>query len=96
MEGGSDTTAYTLLAFVLAMAKYPKVLAKAQEEVDQACGLDRTPGIKDFENLPYVKACVSEVRVYNFCMEKRLNVVVKGSQVAPSSTRRATPRGHSR
>ncbi|RAO70690.1 uncharacterized protein BHQ10_006702 [Talaromyces amestolkiae] len=35
MEGGSDTTASTLLSFLLAMVKYPVVFRKAQEQVDR-------------------------------------------------------------
>ncbi|KAM5344615.1 hypothetical protein ACJ41O_013150 [Fusarium nematophilum] len=34
MEAGSDTTAGTLLSFVLAMAKYPRVQNEAQKELD--------------------------------------------------------------
>ncbi|GAB1216248.1 hypothetical protein ATERTT37_005457 [Aspergillus terreus] len=40
MEGGSDTTASTLLSFLLAMTKYPKVFQKAQEEVDLRGGTE--------------------------------------------------------
>jgi cytochrome P450 len=34
MEAGSDTTASTLLTFVLALINYPRVLKEAQREVD--------------------------------------------------------------
>ncbi|EON69256.1 hypothetical protein W97_08416 [Coniosporium apollinis CBS 100218] len=61
MEGGSDTTASTLLAFLLAMVKYPNVLRKAQAEVDQVCGTERSPTIQDVEKLEYIKNCVTEV-----------------------------------
>jgi Cytochrome P450 len=61
MEGGSDTTASTLLSFLLAMAKYPKVLVKAQEEVDRVCGMEGSPTFEQLSQLPYVKHCVSEV-----------------------------------
>ncbi|KAJ0417337.1 cytochrome P450 [Aspergillus carlsbadensis] len=50
MEGGSDTTASTLLSFLLAMVKYPRVFRKAQGQVDR---------------LPYVKHCVSEKHIFN-------------------------------
>jgi cytochrome P450 len=61
MEGGSDTTASTLLSFLMAMTKYPQVLKKAQEAVDRVCGSQRSPGFEDIENLPYIRYCVNEV-----------------------------------
>lgn len=61
MEGGSDTTASTLLSFLMAMVKYPRVLHKAQEEIDRVCGSGRTPDFKDMEKLPYIQHCVTEV-----------------------------------
>jgi cytochrome P450 family 619 len=61
MEGGSDTTASTLLSFLLAMAKHPSILKKAQEEVDKICGDKRSPTFEDLDSLPYVKACATEV-----------------------------------
>lgn len=63
MEGGSDTTASTLLSFVLAMIKYPNVLRKAQNEVDEVCGTQRSPTFEDLAKLPYLKNCVSEVSI---------------------------------
>ncbi|KAH7394687.1 cytochrome P450 [Pyrenochaeta sp. MPI-SDFR-AT-0127] len=61
MEGGSDTTASTLLSFLLAMVKYPRVLCKAQEEVDRICGSDKSPTFKDVEQMAYIKHCITEV-----------------------------------
>ncbi|CEL01369.1 hypothetical protein ASPCAL00953 [Aspergillus calidoustus] len=61
MEGGSDTTASTLLSFLLAMVKYPRVFRKAQEQVDQVCGIEHSPSFEHLAQLPYVKHCVSEV-----------------------------------
>lgn len=63
MEAGSDTTSATLLSFVLAMVKYPRVLKKAQIEVDRVCGLSRSPTFQDMQDLPYIKACVLEVSI---------------------------------
>ncbi|KAK4215596.1 cytochrome P450 [Rhypophila decipiens] len=60
MEAGSDTTASTLLSFLLAMIKYPDELRKAQAEVDEVCGPDRSPGPQDIGRLPFVKACMDE------------------------------------
>ncbi|CAJ0550220.1 Ff.00g101500.m01.CDS01 [Fusarium sp. VM40] len=60
MEAGSDTTASTLLSFLLAMIKYPQQFRKAQREVDQVCGLSRSPTADDINNLPFIKACMDE------------------------------------
>lgn len=64
MEGGSDTTASTLLSFLLAMVKYPRVLSKAQEELDKICGSGRSPTFEDVEQMMYIKHCVTEVCVH--------------------------------
>ncbi|CAG7977580.1 unnamed protein product [Penicillium salamii] len=61
MEGGSDTTSSTLLSFLLAMVKYPKVFRKAQEEVDRVCGTKESPTFDQLARLPYLKHCVFEV-----------------------------------
>jgi cytochrome P450 len=42
------------------MTKYPRVLRKAQEEVDRVVGRDRLPTFADWENLPYINCCVKE------------------------------------
>ncbi|KAH8805047.1 cytochrome P450 [Xylogone sp. PMI_703] len=61
MEAGSDTTASTLLNFILALTKYPNVLIQAQKEIDMVCGDKRSPSIEDLDELPYLSACLSEV-----------------------------------
>ncbi|OIW26904.1 cytochrome P450 [Coniochaeta ligniaria NRRL 30616] len=60
MEAGSDTTASTLLSFLLAMIKYPEELRKAQKEVDAVCGSLRSPNSDDISRLPFIKACMDE------------------------------------
>ncbi|KAI8221561.1 Cytochrome P450 monooxygenase patH [Colletotrichum sp. SAR 10_86] len=60
MEAGSDTTASTLLSFLLAMIKYPKEFRKAQEEVDRVCGPLRSPTSEDIGRLPFIEACMNE------------------------------------
>lgn len=67
MEGGSDTTASTLLSFLMAMVKYPSVLRRAQEEVDQVCGRRRSPTFDDVEKLQYMNYCLTEVIPAVFC-----------------------------
>ncbi|KAM6529366.1 hypothetical protein FALCPG4_007502 [Fusarium falciforme] len=60
MEGGSDTTASTLLSFLMAMMKHPDVLRKAQKEVDEICGLQRSPNFEDVVRLTYIRQCMTE------------------------------------
>ncbi len=61
MEAGSDTSASTLLSFLLAMIKHPDEFKKAQMEVDQVCGSLRSPTSEDIDRLPFLKACMDEV-----------------------------------
>ncbi len=70
MEAGSDTTASTLLSFILALTKHPEVLMKAQEEIDLLCGTERSPTIEDFGKLPYLTACMTEVRTLSLRLMK--------------------------
>ncbi|RAH43882.1 cytochrome P450 [Aspergillus brunneoviolaceus CBS 621.78] len=58
--GGADTTVSTLTSFFLALALFPEVQKKAQEEIDRVVGTSRLPGFADRENLPYIEAVVKE------------------------------------
>ncbi|EXA28458.1 hypothetical protein FOVG_19938 [Fusarium oxysporum f. sp. pisi HDV247] len=60
MEGGSDTTASTILSFLMAMIKYPSVLRRAQAEVDKVCGVQRSPNFEDIGKLEYIRHCMTE------------------------------------
>ncbi len=60
MEGGSDTTSSIIIAFMHALTKWPEVQKKAQKQIDDVVGEDRSPTFEDYENLPYVVACVKE------------------------------------
>ena len=60
LEAGADTTANMILTLILAFAKYPEVRRKAQEEIDRVCGTERAPLFSDFNDLPYINACVKE------------------------------------
>ncbi|KAF1977130.1 cytochrome P450 oxidoreductase [Bimuria novae-zelandiae CBS 107.79] len=65
MEGGSDTSASILLAFLQAMIKYPHVQERAQAEIDAVLGADeaslkRSPRWEDYAQLPYVAQIVKE------------------------------------
>lgn len=61
MEAGSDTTASTLLSYILGILSNPDVLRKAQTEVDAVCGTLRSPAFDDLIQLKYMKACMNEV-----------------------------------
>lgn len=60
MEGGSDTTSSIIIAFIHALTKWPEVQKKAQKQVDESVGEDRSPTWQDYGSLPYVAACVKE------------------------------------
>lgn len=59
-EGGSDTTASSLTAFVQAMAANPDIQRKAQAEIDLVMGDGRSPCWSDYKSLPYVAQRVKE------------------------------------
>lgn len=59
-EGGSDTSASIILAFIHAMTAYPDVQRKAQAQIDSVVGADRSPRWEDYAQLPYVAQCVKE------------------------------------
>jgi cytochrome P450 len=60
LEGGAETSAGTSKVFLMAMAAFPEVFKRVQEEVDRVCGRSRMPGEKDIHNLPYLRACMQE------------------------------------
>lgn len=60
IEGGSDTSSSIIIAFIHAMTRWPEVMKKAQTEIDEVVGEDRTPRWEDYDNLPYVAATVKE------------------------------------
>ncbi|KAF8510113.1 cytochrome P450 [Hysterangium stoloniferum] len=58
---GADTVVSALHTFLLAMACYPEVQHKAQEELDSVVGAHRLPDFGDRENLPYIGLIIKEV-----------------------------------
>jgi cytochrome P450 len=60
MEGGSDTSSSIVIAFIHAMTKWPEIQKKAQKQIDEVVGEDRTPVWEDYDKLPYVAAIVKE------------------------------------
>jgi cytochrome P450 len=61
LEGGAETSASSMMVFIMAMAAFPDVLVKAQEEVDRICGTSRMPCKDDIGRLPYIRACMLEI-----------------------------------
>lgn len=58
---GVDTTASSMLTFVLAATLNRDVQEKAHEELDRIVGRDRSPAWSDEPQLPYIRAIVQEV-----------------------------------
>ncbi|CAE6458350.1 unnamed protein product [Rhizoctonia solani] len=58
---GTETSTLTLVWFVLAMALYPEVQAKAQQEIDTIIGHNRLPNFSDRTKLPYIERLLLEV-----------------------------------
>lgn len=50
-RAGVETTAGTLIAFVLAMVTHPEAQFKAQEELDRVVGMERSPTWDDEVNV---------------------------------------------
>ncbi|OQN96160.1 hypothetical protein B0A48_18075 [Cryoendolithus antarcticus] len=59
-EGGSDTSASILTAFVQAMVANPAIQKKAQAQIDSVIGPDRSPNWSDYASLPYIAQIVKE------------------------------------
>ena len=60
LEGGSDTSSNTILAFIHAMIKFPHVQKTAQQHIDSVIGDDRSPLWSDYIRLPYIAVVVKE------------------------------------
>ncbi|KAG9087689.1 hypothetical protein FS749_002745 [Ceratobasidium sp. UAMH 11750] len=64
--GGADTTVSAVETFFLAMALYPDIQRRAQEEINRVCGVDSTgklhrlPSLEDRASLPYTWAIYQE------------------------------------
>lgn len=62
IDAGSDTTSSGIMAFIQMMVKFPDVLKKAQDQIDQVVGDDRTPVWGDYDRLPIITALMKEVQ----------------------------------
>lgn len=82
-----------MAAWFIAMALFPEVQRKAQEEIDRVTGGNRLPGYQDREGLPYINAMVKEAVRWHSVVPMNLAhvsiqdgsaegyVIPKGSQV---------------
>jgi len=61
LEAGSDTTAIFLQFLICCLTAYPEVQRRAQKEIDEVVGKDRSPSLEDIESLPYINAIIHEV-----------------------------------
>ncbi|KAJ7772816.1 cytochrome P450 [Mycena olivaceomarginata] len=60
LEGGADTTTSYIQSLVLALVAYPEAQKKAHEELDRMVGEHRMPTLEDLEQMPYIRAIISE------------------------------------
>jgi cytochrome P450 len=49
-----------MVGFIQAMALFPEVQKKAQDEMDKVIGSERMPNLSDESNLPYIRAMMKE------------------------------------
>lgn len=82
-EGGSDTSASIITAFVQAMVAYPDVQRKAQAELDGVIGEDRSPTWEDYAALPYVGKFVIKV-ILQRLRDAQLTYILCSSQLNAS------------
>ncbi|XP_040386623.1 cytochrome P450 2C16-like [Cygnus olor] len=59
---GTVTTSNTLVFFILALAKFPHIQAKVQEEIDAVVGPGRAPCMEDKLRMPYTNAAIHELQ----------------------------------
>ncbi|KAJ7359848.1 cytochrome P450 [Mycena albidolilacea] len=60
LEGATDTTSSYIQSLVLALVAHPRAQKKAHEEIDRVVGEHRMPNLEDLEQMPYVRAIISE------------------------------------
>lgn len=63
MDGGVESTASVMQNVVLALVAYQECQRKAQEEMDRVVGSTRMPMLSDYQDLPYLRAFMLEVRL---------------------------------
>jgi cytochrome P450 len=61
LEAGTHTTSSYIQSLVLALIAYPEAQKKGHEEIDRVVGEHRLPTLEDLEQMPYIRAIISEV-----------------------------------
>ncbi|XP_066468984.1 cytochrome P450 2B4-like [Tiliqua scincoides] len=62
---GTETTSQALLYSLLAMAKFPHIQAKVQQEIAEVVGTHRPPSMEDRVKMPFTNAVVHEMLRYD-------------------------------
>jgi len=56
---GADTTVAAIASCVLGLLEHPEILAKAQKQIDEVCGM-AVPSFDHYDSLPYIHAITKE------------------------------------
>jgi cytochrome P450 len=62
LEASIHTTLASFRSWLKILCAYPRVVARIQEELDAVCGTERPPTAEHIRSLPYLDACLQEVR----------------------------------
>jgi cytochrome P450 len=62
LEASIHTTLASFRSWLKILCAHPRVVARIQEELDAVCGTERPPTAEHIRSLPYLDACLQEVR----------------------------------
>ncbi|KAH9476432.1 Cytochrome P450 monooxygenase [Psilocybe cubensis] len=85
IDAGTETISTLMQSLILCLAKNPRCLKKAQEEIDDLIGDKRLPIASDIDELPYIQALIKELLrsiafdlFYPLAFHMRLSMTVMG------------------